>query len=323
MPVTKIGIVYGQVSKAIRKVIIPATDAELDSMTLAVGEVMLVADKANGTDQATVKNAVQTATGVKPPNGRCAIVDGSGNVVGIISACPTLDAISGMSLVASDAAMVGWTWTASGGFKNGSGQVQQGLIKATITGASNAADSAFNNNQSFVTQSNGLFKAPVTQSNVATIGAGTSFILANFDTLIKPSYDASYPTNILGMQIGGGNSGDLSDDPASVTPFCNRQMTISQKFKTLNPGNKVIVSTTIAYGCTSDAMVANYAAANALLLADTTNFDAHINLSAVNPIFIPSKTCPALSISANCNELTQAGQALLVPAWVTAVNSVF
>lgn len=197
-------------------------------------------------------------------------------------------------------------------------------VKITAFGASNSVDAAYNNSRSYVTQSIGLFKSAVTLANVAQGGiSAASANSADFATFAQPSYDASKTINIITLQFGGGNPGDLTSDPATVTPFYNNLVGIAQKWKALGPGTKVVIFTTWAYGCADSATVTNFTNANALIVANTTDFDVVINSASVSSVFAPSTSCPAVGISADCNHLTETGSALPVSAYIAAGNSMF
>lgn len=208
---------------------------------------------------------------------------------------------------------------------NASGPESGPAIKLSAAGASNTQDTDANDFQSYVIQSRGRFKSDVAVSNIAFGGnsANSANQPANFATVIQPSYDAAKPVNILSLQFGGGNSGDLTSDPASVRRFYKNLVGIAGKWKALGPSAKVVVFTPWGYGSVDLASAANITAASALILADKTNFDAVIESAAISAIFSASTSCPEAAISADCNHLTRAGSALLVPAYVAAVNSVF
>lgn len=199
------------------------------------------------------------------------------------------------------------------------------MIKVTAFGASNTTNTAANNNQSYVTQAGGLFKSTIIMVNAAIGGtsANAANQPSNFASEIQPNYDATKRINILTLQFGGGNPGDLTSDPATVTPFYNNQVGIAQKWKALGLGTKVVVFTTWAYGCADSATVTNYTNANALIVANSTDFDVVINSASVSSVFAPSTSCPAVGISADCDHLTETGSTLMRDPYIAAVNSVF
>lgn len=86
------GIVYASGSKAIRRIILPDTDAELLNSThkLAPGEALLIITDGGASDLRSCEQAVEVATGIKPADPQCAVV-ANGAVVGIIKADPTID----------------------------------------------------------------------------------------------------------------------------------------------------------------------------------------------------------------------------------------
>lgn len=198
------------------------------------------------------------------------------------------------------------------------------LVKITAFGASNTQDAAYNNNQCYVTQSTGLFKVSTIIANAAE--AGISAAQGNATELLSHAainFDATKTFNILTLQFGGSATGDLSSDPASVTPYYNNLVGMAQKWKALGAGAKVVCLTTYGYGCVDSAMVTNFNSAETLIKANTTDFNAVLDCTAASAIFTPSTSCPIAAITADCSHLTQAGNALLVSAYIAAVNSVF
>jgi hypothetical protein len=198
-------------------------------------------------------------------------------------------------------------------------------VKLSAAGASNTQDTSANEFQSYVTQSIGKFKSPISVSNIAIGGnsANSANRPENFVSQIQRSYDPTKSINILSLQFGGGNPGDITSDPASVATFYTNLVGIARKWKALGPNAKVVVYTTWGPGCADSATVENYAAANARILADKTNFDSVIVSAAASSELAPGTACPRVAISADCDHLTRIGSALLVPAYIAAVNSVY
>lgn len=198
-------------------------------------------------------------------------------------------------------------------------------IKITAFGASNTEAGVQNSNQSYYT-----FAAPKFGTRVTTVNAAVSGISAatsnsgDFVTYAQPQYDATKDINILTLQFGGGNVGDLTSNPASVTPFYNNLVGIAQKWKALGPRTKVIVFTTWSYGCSDAAMVTNYSDANALIVANSTDFDAVINVQTFAPWCIPTTACPITAIAADCNHITPwAADTYMRGPYVNACNLLF
>lgn len=197
-------------------------------------------------------------------------------------------------------------------------------VKITAFGASNTINDADNLGRPYPVQATGRFKtgAQVFNAAVSGIGAATS-VSSWFATAAQPQYDSSKTTNILTMQFAGGNTGDITSDPATVTPFYNNLVTLSQRWKALGTGTKVVLFTLLGYGCPDSASATNYIAANNLILADSTNFDALVNCQNIDPVFTIGTSCPALYLSPDCDHLTVAGHLLLRDPYIAAVNSVY
>lgn len=122
MALTQFGIVYAIGSAQVRRFIYPTIDnAEIDAVPLNAGEAVVHCSRgpylSTTAWQNAVTNAVIDATGKVPGDPRCAVIDNNGNVVGVIKADPAIDSVAGMTLVSSSEVNIGWTWTASGGFK--------------------------------------------------------------------------------------------------------------------------------------------------------------------------------------------------------------
>lgn len=121
MAVTKFGIVYATASAQIRRYIYPTlSDSEISNHPLQPGESLTTCNigpyASSAAWQTAITNAVTAAAGKAPGDPRCCVIDGSGKVVEVIMADPAIDTVSGMTLVNSSVANVGWTWTAGGGF---------------------------------------------------------------------------------------------------------------------------------------------------------------------------------------------------------------
>lgn len=113
-------IIYDQTSKVPLLVLSPdddasAKDAKFIAKQLPKNAKALVVKSSDL--EGKTPASVLAANGLTPSSsGRCALVDGSGNVVGVVMADPSRDAIPGMVLVQSDTANAGWSWTKGGGF---------------------------------------------------------------------------------------------------------------------------------------------------------------------------------------------------------------
>lgn len=121
MPAANFGVVCSTASGIIRRIVYADTTIQLSGIAnVQSGETLVLVSSGpypNSTAWRTAINtAVQTATGKIPGSSRCCVIDGGGNVVQVISADPALDSMPGMTLVLSDVANIGWTWTVGGGF---------------------------------------------------------------------------------------------------------------------------------------------------------------------------------------------------------------
>lgn len=104
---TQLAVFYATGSKILRRKIIPDNDAQLALHQPQSGESRLLLRLDQPYDDAACRAAVTAATGVVPPSGRCVVVDGSGTVVGVCNADPTIDAHPLGELIAHDTAKVG------------------------------------------------------------------------------------------------------------------------------------------------------------------------------------------------------------------------
>lgn len=95
------GIVYATGSKMVRRIIVSDDEKALDQRHVGLGESLLLADKAKGSDLFAARAAVKLATGIDPPSHECAVVDKVGAVVKIIAADPAIDTVEGHDLVAA------------------------------------------------------------------------------------------------------------------------------------------------------------------------------------------------------------------------------
>jgi hypothetical protein len=108
MPVaTQLVVIYATRSKILRRKIIPDDDAQLALHKPGPGESRLLVPLTERYDDAACCAMIKAATGETPPSGRCCIVDGAGEVIGVCNADPELDAHAAGRLVAHDAAGVG------------------------------------------------------------------------------------------------------------------------------------------------------------------------------------------------------------------------
>lgn len=110
MPATQIAIYIATESKMIRGVLVPDSDEQLTLCRTPAGETMLIVPAFNGglfdergvPDPANyqyVIDQVVKATGVTPPDPRCAVVDQSGVVEAMICADPAIDSVTDRELI--------------------------------------------------------------------------------------------------------------------------------------------------------------------------------------------------------------------------------
>lgn len=113
---SKMGVVYATGSKLIRRVIVPDSDRDLArSDFLGAGESILVVPIGNPFDTSGLQKLVLDLHGLDiVPCGRCAVIDGHGDVVNVIMADPEIDSVAGHRLVTSETADVGWRYDGCG-----------------------------------------------------------------------------------------------------------------------------------------------------------------------------------------------------------------
>lgn len=123
MAITHFGIVCSTGNAHIRRYVYPDTDAQMNAAAnVGIGETLVLCGIGPYPNTAAwlaaVNAAVLAALGKVPGNPRCAVIDGSGNVVDVVMCDPSVDAASfpGMTLVLDANAGPGWTWTVGGGF---------------------------------------------------------------------------------------------------------------------------------------------------------------------------------------------------------------
>src|SRR6266851_9987776 len=85
---TQLAVFYATGSKILRRKVIPDNDAQLALHQPGQGESRLLLPLAQPHDDASCRAAIAAATGVAPPSGRCCIVDGAGNVTGVVQCRP-------------------------------------------------------------------------------------------------------------------------------------------------------------------------------------------------------------------------------------------
>lgn len=111
-------VIYAAKSKIVRRIIVAGPGETIDPSHVGAGEEMVFCEigmLGGLPDLDGAVEAVRAATGVMPPSGRCVVVS-EGRVVDVVKADPDLDRIDGATLIATETADVGWTWTLEGGF---------------------------------------------------------------------------------------------------------------------------------------------------------------------------------------------------------------
>jgi hypothetical protein len=119
MAATQFAVVYGTVSKVIRRIVEPDAQNTDDSHValaqqhLAPGESLMAFNLADFPTSRT-RADVQPQIGVPAHSGRCAVVAANvataTPVVNVIQADPLFDAVPGMILVQTDVAGINWTY---------------------------------------------------------------------------------------------------------------------------------------------------------------------------------------------------------------------
>jgi hypothetical protein len=99
---TQLAVFYATNSKILRRKVIPNDEAQLEVLSAAPGESMLLLPLARPYDDASCRAAIASATGVTPPSGRCCIVNESGDIIDVCNADPALDSDPRGKIVASE-----------------------------------------------------------------------------------------------------------------------------------------------------------------------------------------------------------------------------
>ena len=100
-------VIYATDSKILRRKIILDDESQLELHQPGPGESQLLLPLSAPFDDATCRAAIATATGAEPLSGRCCIIDGGGNVVGVCNADPALDTHPAGQLIAHEVARSG------------------------------------------------------------------------------------------------------------------------------------------------------------------------------------------------------------------------
>ncbi len=116
-PATAGIIVYAKDSNIIRRIILPDNDDALaqHKPTLDAKELSITAPLSQEIDLAAVKAAVVAATGKPVPSGRAVLIDQTNTVVNTIQADPAIDELDGFTIISSDLANIGDTYTPKDG----------------------------------------------------------------------------------------------------------------------------------------------------------------------------------------------------------------
>jgi hypothetical protein len=108
---TQLAVFFATDSKILRRKVIPDEDGQLDVLRVPPGESVLLLSLAVPHDDASCRAAIAAATGVRPPSGRCCIVDDAGDIIDVCNADPALDLHPGGKLIASENAGMGDRYT--------------------------------------------------------------------------------------------------------------------------------------------------------------------------------------------------------------------
>lgn len=92
------GVIYASGSKMIRRIIAGSDNL---AVHVGVGETLLTIQQAAAPNIFEAEAAVEAATGQSPLNLTCAVIDGTGNVVGLVKADPEIDQLPAKLLVAA------------------------------------------------------------------------------------------------------------------------------------------------------------------------------------------------------------------------------
>jgi hypothetical protein len=104
---TRFIVVFAAKSKILRRKIFVDDDSQIDAHQPGPGETRLLLPLSAPSDDAACRAAIAAVAEVKPPSGRCCIIDENGRVVGICNADPALDTHPAGRLVAHDLAGLG------------------------------------------------------------------------------------------------------------------------------------------------------------------------------------------------------------------------
>jgi hypothetical protein len=114
MAATTVGLVYSLRTNMLRRIILPDTDVSIVDQhiyPLAQGEGMFVVARTLY-NSIGAKSCLALRLGVAVvniPDERCAVIDTNGNVVQVIQADATLDAVPGFTLMNHKNVQIGWT----------------------------------------------------------------------------------------------------------------------------------------------------------------------------------------------------------------------
>lgn len=111
------GIIYGTQSKIVRRFVIPDPGENVNfALHVGPGESVLLVPITDDTSLEAANAAVERATGVRPANPRCVIVNPQGDVLDTIAADPLIDVHPNGQLFQHDRAGPGWKRKPNGDF---------------------------------------------------------------------------------------------------------------------------------------------------------------------------------------------------------------
>ncbi len=104
---TQLAVFFGADRRILRWKLIPDDDAQLEGLAALPDKSVILLPLPRPYNDASCRAAIAAATGVTPPTGRCCVIDGSGEVIGVCNADPGIDVHARGQLVPSENAGVG------------------------------------------------------------------------------------------------------------------------------------------------------------------------------------------------------------------------
>ncbi len=104
--------IYASASGILRQIIIPSP-GQPTTLSAHTGETLVVQPGGLPADPTSIRAAITAALGKPIANDSCAVIDNTNAVVNVIRCDPTLDAVSGATLVQHPLVIKGDTWAGS------------------------------------------------------------------------------------------------------------------------------------------------------------------------------------------------------------------